>query len=395
MTDEIRVTVCKYPDRANLVLRYIDPVSGKQKTKSAGTGNEAEATKAAGKWEDELRSGRFQSVNRLTWGEFRRRYETEKLATLARQTQQNGRGSLNHLERIVNPNKLAKLTTSTLSRFQAELRGEGMKDGTIASILRHLRPALMWAVSMGLLSKVPEIHMPRRPKGQSLMRGRPITEEEFDRLLLAVSKVRPHDAPAWVHYLTGLWLSGLRLEESLALSWEPDAPFHADLTGRRPAFRIFGEAQKSGRDEILPMTPDFAQWLLETTPEVERQGRVFKLDGLNTAKPISFKRVGMIASEIGRRAGIVVNKAEGKFASCHDLRRAFGTRWAKRVKPMLLKKMMRHSSIQTTEAYYVDLDADDVADDLWANWGAEVDNTPAEGNIPGNIGPKTCVYPGK
>ena len=205
MTDEIRVTVCKYPDRANLVLRYIDPVSGKQKTKSAGTGNEAEATKAAGKWEDELRSGRFQSVNRLTWGEFRRRYETEKLATLARQTQQNDRGSLNHLERIVNPNKLAKLTTSTLSRFQAELRGEGMKDGTIASILRHLRPALMWAVSMGLLSKVPEIHMPRRPKGQSLMRGRPISGEEFDRLLLAVPRIRPQDAAAWQRYLTGLW----------------------------------------------------------------------------------------------------------------------------------------------------------------------------------------------
>ena len=51
-------------------------------------------------------------------------------------------------------------------------------------------------------------------------------------MIAAVPKVRPHDAPAWVRYLTGLWLSGLRLEESLALSWEQDAPFYADLIGQ-------------------------------------------------------------------------------------------------------------------------------------------------------------------
>ena len=43
MADEIKVTVCRYPDRANLVLRYVDPLTGKQKTKSAGTADEAAA----------------------------------------------------------------------------------------------------------------------------------------------------------------------------------------------------------------------------------------------------------------------------------------------------------------------------------------------------------------
>ena len=47
MPEEIRVTVCKYPDRANLVLRYVDPLTGKQQTKTAGTANEAEAIGAA------------------------------------------------------------------------------------------------------------------------------------------------------------------------------------------------------------------------------------------------------------------------------------------------------------------------------------------------------------
>lgn len=217
------------------------------------------------------------------------------------------------------------------------------------------------------------------------MKGRPITAEEFDRMLAVLPKVRPDDAPAWIHYLTGLWLSGLRREESIALSWEEDAPFHADLTGRRPAFRIYGEAQKSGRDEVLPMTPDFAQFLTET-PEAERHGLVFKMPALTTGKPMTAQEVGRVVSAIGKAAGAVVDKLAGKFASCHDLRRSFGTRWAKRVMPAVLRRLMRHSTVQTTMTYYVEIDAADVADELWAKFG----NTTAEGNISGNIAPKAA-----
>ena len=33
--------------------------------------------------------------------------------------------------------------------------------------------------------------------------------------------------------------------------------------------------------------------------------------------------------------------------------------------PAILQKLMRHASIQTTMQYYVDLEAEDVADALW------------------------------
>ncbi len=45
---EIKVTVIRYPDRANLVLCYIDPVSGKRKTKSAGQSNEKDGMEGRG-----------------------------------------------------------------------------------------------------------------------------------------------------------------------------------------------------------------------------------------------------------------------------------------------------------------------------------------------------------
>ena len=58
--------------------------------------------------------------------------------------------------------------------------------------------------------------MPKRVKGAKVMRGRPITGEEFDRLIKAVPKVVENAAAkSWEFYLRGLWTSGLRLSESL------------------------------------------------------------------------------------------------------------------------------------------------------------------------------------
>jgi integrase len=39
--------------------------------------------------------------------------------------------------------------------------------------------------------------------------------------------------------------------------------------------------------------------------------------------------------------------------------------------PAVVQRLMRHASINTTMTYYVALDADEVADELWAGWGKE------------------------
>lgn len=150
---------------------------------------------------------------------------------------------------------------------------------------------------------------------------------------------------------------------------------------RRPSFRIFAKAQKSGKDEVVPATPGFAQFLAET-PEAERVGLVFKLPRARGGEPMGAGKVGACLVAIGEKAGVVVDKAAGRFASAHDLRRAFGTRSASRVMPAVLKRLMRHASIETTLGYYVDLDADELADQLWAFWAQE-------GNHLGNSAQKT------
>jgi len=386
MSDEISVTVIRYPDRPNLVLAYTDPVSGKRKTKTAGTDDEGEAWKAGARWEEELRAGPHCQPSRVTWAEFRKRYTEERLATLSYQYQHSVKCSLGCVERVLNPDRLCKMTTAAVSRFATELRKRKTKDSTLASHLRIVKAALRWAKRMGMLAVVPEFTMPHSGDAK----GRPITTEEFERMLAKIPSIRPVDTAVWEHLLTGLWLSGLRLTEGLILSWEPDAPFSVDLSGKYPAFQIERKAQKSRRHERLPMTPDFAEWLLATFPEHERHGRVFKLVGLQRGGPI--KKAGSIIRLFGRKAGVVVardpDSGKVKHATAHDLRRSFGTRWAPRVKTTVLQRLMRHRDIATTMKYYVALESDDLAADLWADFRKL-------GNKSGNIEGENGVFFGE
>jgi integrase len=244
-----------------------------------------------------------------------------------------------------------------------------------------------------MLTSVPSVVAPKPAKKTNGATDR-VTECEKAKHSKAVVE-------SWKYYLRGLWWSGLRLSESLTLRWDSEP--HAivvDFTGRRPMLRIPAEAEKGGKDRLLPMAPEFADFLA-ATPEFERHGRVFKPVGKRWAGArMQADWVSRTVCEIGRKAGVVVDrrerplvidarrekakvkaeaakarKARGeaepdhgiklKYASAHDLRRAFGLRWSARVMPAILQQLMRHESIETTMRYYVGRDADAVADTLW------------------------------
>jgi integrase len=136
-------------------------------------------------------------------------------------------------------------------------------------------------------------------------------------------------------------------------------------------FRIPAACEKGNRDRVLPITPDFAEFPL-TTPEANRRGQVFR-PLMPSGNPATAGQVGRMVAMIGELARVVVHSdprtGKVKFASAHDLRRSFGNRWAKRVMPAVLQRLMRHESIETTMGYYVDLDADELAEDLYRAHG--------------------------
>ncbi len=355
----IRVLVRLKADRACYQLYYVDPLTGRDVTRSAGTENVREAERAAALWQDELEKRGITSSSEMTWERFRATLDDEHLASLSKKSRLTTRTALNHFERIHGKvRRIDLIDAAVISRFSAALRDEDMAATSIAAHLRSLKAALGWAARVGYLPFVPRFVMPKTTRGQGPARSRAVTDAEFETLLAAVPTVRPDDLERWKRYLRGLWFSGLRLAESLILSWDAP-PFRVELSGSHPHFVIWSEGQKSRKDQVLPMAPEFAA-LLRETPGEKRTGLVFPLG--EGAAQRSTARVGEFVSDIGEAAGIVV--ADGKFASAHDLRRAFGTRWASRVMPPVLQQLMRHSAIETTLRYYVHHTAADLGQQI-------------------------------
>jgi integrase len=397
MNDEIKVSVVKFRDRPNLMLKCIDPATGKQKYRSAKTIVRREAERAAAQWETELREG-IVDCRKVTWSQFRQRYETEVLASLADATDQKVQGVFNAVEKHVGPIRLRDLSAERISLLQFKLRDAKLAETTIKGHLAHLLAALRWAVNVGLLAKVPKIKIPKRAKGATVMKGRPITGEEFDRMLakveaglladratddkpkritakgLAAYRQRQREAAAigaesWRYLLKGLWLSGLRIGEAMELHWERQDRLRVDLQpGEHPMLQIPGALEKGNQDRLLAMAPEFAEFLSQTPPD-QRKGFVFNpLPRSNRSSRLGVARAIKTISDIGEKAGIKVNTDQAgkvKYASAHDLRRSFGLRWASRVMPQVLMELMRHESIETTLHYYVGRNAQSTAAVLW------------------------------
>lgn len=360
--ESIKVHICRQKGRTNLAMRYVDPDTGKQVWRTAGTANHTKALKAAAVWEAELREGRYNRPSKMTWQEFRHQYEVAVLDGMKSTTAANYSATLNVFERKMKPLRLADVTTGKLTEFVTAVRADHITPASIARHIRQLKVALRWAHRNGLLIKLPEFTMPKVPKG---MKGRPLVAEEFERMLEA--------APDWDFILRGLWESGLRLGESLALRWD-DAPgaILVDFSGRRPMFRIPAESEKGNCHRILPMAPEFAQ-LLETVPKASRRGFVFHFP---EGTPRTLHAACRGIAGIGAAAGVKIKERtrkgeDGKaetvpqFATAHDLRRSFGFRWSRRVMPTILRELMRHESIETTMRFYVGQNAEATADELW------------------------------
>lgn len=349
-------------------LWYTDPTTEKRRWRSTDTADKSEALRQAGQWQAELAAGR-RDDSRITWEDFRDRYRTEHLVHLAKKSQHSAETALNVFETRIDPARLSSVTSQSLSRFATECKAANLATETVASYLRNLRAAFGWAVDMDLLAELPRFPRLKREKRSHAMRNRPATEADLRAMQAAVHQVFPKTVQPWQEYLEALYLSGLRLEESLILSWSPKSNFAIVRSAGRLYYRIFAAGQKSRTDQLLPIAPEFAAWL-ESHPGTDK---VFRLPGKRGRPYRTTNRVGTAVSWIAKAANVSV--------TAHDLRRSFGTRWAQRVNPFVLQQLMRHQNITTTRAYYVQIDAAEIASQIDSTVNAPV-------NSPNNSKPR-------
>lgn len=372
------------PNGRPIQLRYSDPSDGREIRISTGPRVVGDAEQQKKDLEAKLRLGldakpsvTTQHGPRMSWEVFREEYTRLRLDKLRDKTSIGSECRLDIAERIIKPATLADMANrDALIRLRDGLSAgkESQFDPprprsahSVRSYMASVLAALNWAqTEKGWLESVPKIPRVQTSKLRA-MKGRPITTEEFERMLTVTkSVVGDEAAAAWKHLLRGLWTSGLRLDELMHVSWDGPNEIHPEWPKRRlPVLNIPADRQKNDTDESIPLLPDFEGLLLETA-EVERTGWVFKpvsLQGRLGRKSRHGRPnadwVGKVISRIGKRAGVVVHpgneamKRPAKFASAHDLRRSLLDRLVDmELPPLVVQRIARHASFETTQKHY-------------------------------------------
>ena len=370
-------------------LRYTDPETGQDVRISTHGRDEKESQRLKQELEAKLLLGIETKPSKTIrgpktlWDDFRLEYSTLHLSTLRDKSAVDSESRLDIAEKIIGPKTLGDMAEpDTLKRLQSSLRaGAQSKKNrprsphTVNGYMAVVVATLNWAAEMEWLPGVPKIRKLKTSKLKH-MKGRPISLEEFERMLAMVKKVvckhakkwseadRQTLVDSWVHTLWGLWDSGLRIAELMHVSWNDANEIRPVWRrGADPVLAIPHHRQKNATEEAIPITPAFESLLLET-PERDRVGWIFNPQSVsrpgqteprdNRGNP---EWISRIISRIGKAAGAIVEPAkdggEPKYASAHDLRRSFAERLIDAGVPEReVARVMRHASPQTTRRYY-------------------------------------------
>jgi integrase len=341
MEKRVKVWLMDYGDRRWLMLQWLDPDTGRRKTRSTKTRDRQEAEKLRADLQYELAHGLHTEMSKISWSSFRSAFESDYLPGTRDNTRRNYRILLNTFEEVCAPKNLRSITARTISAFVTGLRarpghgGKTMAASTIKVRLQCLHTVLHWAVGQNLLPECPKFPTVKVDESYP----QPVPVEAVERLLQ-----KAPDQNMRV-FLLCPWLAGLRLGEAIALEWEENdrAPW---VNFARRRIVLPGCFVKGGKDQWVPLDPAL-QAELEALP---RQGRkVFPFTDKRTGGTLGLKGICHRVCGLARLAGVKL--------TMKALRRGFGCRYAPRVPAQTLQRLMRHRNIKTTLAYYVNLDA--------------------------------------
>ncbi|TWT57267.1 site-specific tyrosine recombinase XerD [Thalassoglobus neptunius] len=348
----IRVRVFLRSGRKFYECQWEDPATGLKKTRSTKSTRLRDAERFAARLEQDLNNP-SDDIEHVRWDIFRQAYEASEYPGKSIKTQRTTAATFNLVEKALSPARPTVIDTRKVAKLAHSIRARkrGNSEFTVKRHLIELRKILRWALRNHYIQHLPNFEMPKKLKGA---KSRAVTSEEFDRILKVIPDVIGEDrAASWEFLITGLWWSGLRVDEAMSLHWTDPSNLMVDLSGKYPMFQIQAHAEKGRKFRLLPMAPEFAGFL-ESVPRKKRRGLVFRPQGRHGTVPLT-DWVSKTISKFGRAARVQVSQREGseKWASAHDLRRAFGIRWSSRVDAKTLMEMMRHESIVTTQQFYL------------------------------------------
>jgi integrase len=303
-------------DRNGYVLKFYCPIRRKRVRKNCGTRDRTEARGILRECRTRLINGEYERSNGaitaadesrtapaptpegMTWPtalkaylqehrqEFRPKSHRDAVSRLgiaerifaARHKQQGKRGDL-LLADCVTIEALTFLRSELLAGAEPRKRKAATDEtltprspNTVNSMMATVMPFIEFCGAQ--VGWIPEVKRIKKLKVDDPMKGRPITGEEFDRLVAATPLiVGKGSAESWVFCLRVLWESAFRIQDLMEFSWDDPNfinPVWPKRAGEHPTI-VIPPSQKNGKWDEVPMLPGLVQ-LLGTVPEPDRVG---------------------------------------------------------------------------------------------------------------------------
>lgn len=340
MSERIRVWVQKFKDRRYPMLQWYDPETGKRCSQSARTDDPEAIEDARADLESDLNNGRFNEPCKMPWEKFREVYLREEGTGRTEKGISKINSAFNALEDLVKPKTLGGVTERTISRFITEMRTRGNSPSTIKGYLAHIKASLRWAERQKMIPKAPHVEMPNVPKNTNKARinkAARITDKHLQQLRDACPN------RGWELLVMLGWHCGLRRTEAREVRGE-----HINLESHLLSIPS-NKANDLAASAVIP--PELEAYLRGRWPDGIPDGKLIH----DSQVPGSQNQVSKRFALLAQASGVPGNSKDG-FITFHDLRRVFGSRWAKRAPAQILQRLMRHSHISVTMDYYADTD---------------------------------------
>ena len=321
-------------DRNGYVLKFYCPILGKRIRRNCGTRDRREARKLQRECQERLLNGEYLASNGAistghvvqkpipaacaatgdsksegpSWQQCYDRYLEQRRVRVRPESLVEIISRLGIAERILEaakrdtnqPEGLLMSDVSTLDKLEYlqerllagdECRYDERSPNTVNSLMGAVMAFIRFCHSRGWVASVPKLE---RLESDEVMKGRPVTEAEFQQMLDATeSVVGKGSAESWKFALRVLWESGFRIGDLMDFSWNDSRHIHPIWPTQKGQFStvMVPSSQKNGRVQEIPMLPGLAE-LLEQVPVKLRTGWIVNPAGLEVelqGSEISFR----------------------------------------------------------------------------------------------------------
>ena len=303
-------------DRNGFVLKFYCPILAKRIRRNCGTRDRREARKIQRECQERLLNGEYVATDGAisashvvllnksptipenhsdrsdgpTWQECYDRYlenrrsrvRTDSLVEIVSRLGIAERIFEAQSEELRRPEGLLMSDIATLEKLEYlqerllagdECRYETRSPHTVNSVLRAVMAFMRFCKGRDWVREVPDV---QRVEFNEVMKGRPISEDEFQKMLdVTILVVGKDSAASWIFAMQVLWESGFRVGDLMDFSWDNPRHIHPiwpTQANRLPTIAI-PSSQKNGRVQEVPMLPGL-EALLCNVPEDQRTGWV-------------------------------------------------------------------------------------------------------------------------